>query len=50
MAEKMLTFELSKDSDQLEIHGNKEGLEHLTAIFFKTFTLQESEGTLAPND
>lgn len=35
MAEKMLTFELSKDSDQLEIHGNKEGLEHLTAIVLK---------------
>ena len=26
MSGKMLTFELTKDGDQLEIHGNREGL------------------------
>ncbi len=35
MGEKYLTFELTKDGDQLEIHGNEEGLRDLAEVIGK---------------
>ena len=35
MGEKYLTFELTKDGDQLEIHGNEEGLRDLAEVIEK---------------
>ncbi len=35
MKNKLLTFELDKDGEMLEIHGNKEGLKSLISILLK---------------
>ena len=48
MSEKILTFELSADRDEIEIHGNRDGLKELIDSLHRLF--ESSSGDTSSHD
>jgi hypothetical protein len=49
MSDKLLTFELSVDGDQLEIHGDLAGLHDLSRILQRVIDTHEHEHLMTPS-
>lgn len=48
MSKKLLTFELTEDGSQLEIHGNEEGLRDLTNVLSRVLTTGDHDHLMTP--
>lgn len=49
MSDRLLTFELSPDGDQLEIHGDIAGLKDLSRAIAKVIETHEHEHLMTPS-
>lgn len=48
MNEKLLTFEVNEDCDQIEIHGNKQGFLELVEVISKVVSGSQHEHLMTP--
>ena len=48
MGDKMLTFELTKDADEVEIHGNEEGFRELMEALSMVINTSEHDHLMTP--
>lgn len=48
MSKKILSFELTKDADQIEIHGNEEGLRELIEALSRVLNASDHDHLMTP--
>lgn len=48
MTNKLLTFELTKDRDQIEIHGSEDGLRELIDALSRVMSTSEHDHLMTP--
>ena len=48
MTNKILTFELTKDADQIEIHGNEEGIRELIEALSRVVNASDHDHLMTP--
>jgi hypothetical protein len=49
MEDKLLTFEISRDCDEIEIHGDEKGLGHLIELITKVLEYRQHDHWMTPS-